>query len=87
MTIDGRTVYFPSDTDFLNEHADLTADVFIPSIGGHFTMDCHEAAQFTESVGPELVLPMHYDTFEQIETDAEAFGREVEADERRVQLF
>ena len=60
---------------------------FIPPIGGHFTMDRHEAARFTESVGPELVLPVHYDTFEQIETDADAFEQEVETDGWSVQLF
>ena len=87
LIIDGTTVYYPSDTDFLTEHTDLTADVFIPPIGGNFTMDRQEAARFTESVGPELVLPVHYDTFEEIETDADAFKQEVENDERSVQLF
>ena len=87
LTIDDTTVYFPSDTDFLDDHADLTADVFIPPIGGHFTMDCHEAARFTESIDPDLVLPVHYDTFEQIETDVEAFKEETETDERSVQIF
>lgn len=64
-----------------------TDDVFIPPIGGNFTMDRQEAARFTGSIGPELVLPVHYDTFEEIETDADAFKQEVENDERSVQLF
>ncbi|PSP76714.1 hypothetical protein BRC86_00085 [Halobacteriales archaeon QS_3_64_16] len=85
--IDGTTVYFPSDTDFLEEHTDIAADVFIPPIGGHFTMDRREAARFAESVDPDLVLPVHYDTFEQVETDAGAFEEDVEADERRVELM
>ena len=87
LTIDETTVYFPSDTDFLDEHTEVSADVFIPPISGHFTMDRHEAARFAESVDPELVLPVHYDTFEQIETDAEAFKQNVEADNRTVELF
>ena len=87
LTIDDTTVYFPSDTDFLDEHTELSADVFILPIGGHFTMDRHEATRFAESVDLELVLPVHYDTFEQIETDADAFKQEVETDERSVQLF
>jgi len=33
-------------------------------------MDRHEAAEFAESVDPDLVLPVHYDTFDAIETDA-----------------
>lgn len=81
------TVYFTSDTDFLDEHADLQTDVFIPPIGGGFTMDRTEAAKFARSVNPDLILPVHYDTFEAIETDAEAFKEELEAEDLRVELF
>lgn len=89
LEIEGTTVYFPSDTDFLDEHEALptTIDVFLPPIGGHYTMDRHEAAAFTDSIQPALVLPVHYDTFEAIETDAEAFKRDVEASETTVHLF
>jgi len=74
------TVFYPSDTDFLDEHEQIRADVFVPPIGGHYTMDRHEAAQLARSVDPELVVPVHYDTFETIETDADAFKEELEAD-------
>lgn len=89
LTIEETTVYFASDTDFLAEHEDLRTaiDVFIPPIGGHYTMDRHEAAAFTESIQPALVLPVHYDTFEAIETDADAFKRDVETSETTVRLF
>lgn len=87
LTIDGVVVYFPSDTDYLDEHEGITADVFIPPIGGHYTMDRHEAADFAQNVEPDLVLPVHYDTFDEIETDAEAFADELTADGLRVELF
>ncbi|MFB6095919.1 MAG: MBL fold metallo-hydrolase [Haloferacaceae archaeon] len=89
LTFDGTTVYVTSDTDFLPEHDGIRADVFVPPIGGHYTMDRHEALDFAVSVGPDLVLPVHYDTFEAIETDAEAFADEVEAQNVniRVELF
>ena len=87
LSIAGTTVYVASDTDFLDEHADRSADVFIPPIGGHYTMDRHEAADFARSVDPVLVLPVHYDTFEPITTDAEAFARELEDDGITVELF
>ena len=89
LSIEETTVYFASDTDFLAEHDDLATDidVFMPPIGGHYTMDRHEAAAFTESIQPELVLPVHYDTFEAIETDADAFKRDVESSGVTVQLF
>ena len=87
LTVDGTTVYFPSDTDFLPSHNHIQADVFLPPIGGHYTMDRHEAADFAESVEPELVLPVHYDTFDAIEADADAFAKDVETRGFTVKLF
>lgn len=87
LTIAGTTIYFASDTDFLDEHADITADVFLPPIGGHYTMGRREAAEFARSVDPDLVLPVHYDTFDAIQTDASAFTEELEEDGIAVKLF
>ena len=84
--LDGVTVYLPSDTDFLDHHDGIRADVFVPPIGGHYTMDRHEAAAFARSVEPDLVVPIHYDTFEPIETDAAAFAAELEDDGIEVAL-
>lgn len=86
LEVDGTTVYFTSDTDFLPAHDGVRADVFIPPIGGHYTMDREEAAEFAESVGADLVLPVHYDTFEAIETDAEAFAEDVEGRNVNIQV-
>lgn len=87
LTVAGTTIYFPSDTDFLSHQESVTADVFVPPIGGHYTMDRHQAAEFARTVDPALVLPVHYDTFEPIETDAEAFAEELRHDGIRVELF
>ncbi len=48
-------------------------------IGGHFTMDRHDAVDAAGFVGAKTVIPCHYDTFPLIETDAEAFKSDVEA--------
>ncbi|ELZ16559.1 hypothetical protein C477_16045 [Haloterrigena salina JCM 13891] len=87
LGLEGTTVFIPSDTDFLPHHESITADVFVPPIGGHFTMDRREAADFARSVEADLVLPEHYDTFDPIETDADAFAADLEADGIRVELF
>lgn len=87
LTVDGTTVFFPSDTDFLEHHESISTDVFIPPIGGHYTMNRREAAAFARSVAPELVVPVHYDTFDPIKTDANAFAADLEADGIRVELF
>jgi L-ascorbate metabolism protein UlaG (beta-lactamase superfamily) len=89
LTIDGTTVHVVSDTDFLEEHRDIDADVLIPPIGGNYTMDRHEAAEMAEAIGPDLVLPVHYDTAEigGIDADAEAFEADLEAAGVRVVLI
>lgn len=71
------TVFWPGDTDVLDGHEALDVSLFCPPIGGAFTMDRHEAAALAETMGPDLVCPIHYDTFEAIETDAEAFAADV----------
>lgn len=87
LMLDGTDVFYPSDTDFLALHRELSVDVFIPPIGGHYTMDRLEAAEFSRSVDPALVLPVHYDTFGAIETDASAFVEELAAEGYSVELF
>jgi len=76
VTLDGTSVYWPGDTDVLDGHDRLEVDVFCPPIGGAFTMDRHAAAALAEALDPELVVPVHYDTFDAIETDAEAFAED-----------
>ncbi|ELY94589.1 hypothetical protein C483_02620 [Natrialba hulunbeirensis JCM 10989] len=73
VTVDGVTAFWPGDTDALAAHDDLVVGLFLPPIGGGTTMDRHEAAALAERLQPDLVLPVHYDTFDAIEADAEAF--------------
>jgi L-ascorbate metabolism protein UlaG (beta-lactamase superfamily) len=54
-------------------------DVALMCIGGHYTMDRHDAVTAVELVGAKTVIPCHYDTFPPIETDAEAFKSDVES--------
>jgi L-ascorbate metabolism protein UlaG (beta-lactamase superfamily) len=48
-------------------------------IGGHYTMDRHDAVAAAELVGARQIIPCHYDTFPPIETDAQAFRSDVES--------
>ncbi len=59
--------------------ARVHVDVALVPIGGHYTMDRHDAASACELLGATTVIPCHYDTFPPIETDAEAFKSDVEA--------
>lgn len=72
-------VFWPGDSDVLDGHAELDVSLFCPSIAGTVTMDRHGAAALAEDLDPDLVLPIHYDTFEMLEADAPAFAADVAA--------
>ena len=76
----GDTCLF-SDMKLIAQRSDV--DVALLPIGGHYTMDRHDAVVAAEFVGAKTVIPMHYDTFPPIETDAEAFKSDVESQTRR----
>jgi L-ascorbate metabolism protein UlaG (beta-lactamase superfamily) len=83
IEIGGTTVYHAGDTCLFGGMKLIAErnpiDVALLPIGGHYTMDRHDAVVAAELIGAGTVIPMHYDTFPPIETDAEAFKSDVEA--------
>ncbi len=83
INIDGKTVYHTGDTCLFGDMKLIAernpVDVLMLPIGGHYTMDRHDAVEAARLVGAETVIPMHYNTFPPIETDAGAFKADVEA--------
>ena len=83
IKIGETTVYHAGDTALFSDMKLIAqrspVDVALLPIGGHYTMDRHDAVLAAEFVGAPTVIPMHYDTFPAIETDAGAFKDEVES--------
>ena len=83
VKIGGTTVYHAGDTCLFSDMKLIAqrsdVDVALLPIGGHYTMDRHDAAVAADLVGAGTVIPMHYDTFPPIATDAGAFKAEVES--------
>ena len=83
VNLGGVTVYHAGDTCLFSDMKLIAernpVDVAMLPIGGHYTMDRHDGAVAAEFVGASTVIPMHFDTFPPIETDAEAFKAEVES--------
>jgi L-ascorbate metabolism protein UlaG (beta-lactamase superfamily) len=84
VQIGGKTVYHLGDTALFSDLKLVAGrgdpiDVALMCIGGHYTMDRIDAVTAAEFVGASTVIPCHYDTFPPIETDAEAFKADVEA--------
>jgi L-ascorbate metabolism protein UlaG (beta-lactamase superfamily) len=83
IKIGETTVYHAGDTclfgdmKLIAERSDI--DVFLVPIGGHYTMDRRDAVVACQFVGAKTVIPMHYNTFPALETDAGAFKVDVES--------
>jgi L-ascorbate metabolism protein UlaG (beta-lactamase superfamily) len=78
----GKTVYHLGDTALFSDLSLVSRrdeiDVALMCIGGHYTMDRHDAVHAADLVQAHTVIPCHYDTFPPIETDAQAFKADVE---------
>lgn len=79
----GKTIYHLGDTALFSDLALVPRrdeiDVALMCIGGHYTMDRHDAVHAADLVAAHTVIPCHYDTFPPIETDAQAFKSDVES--------
>jgi L-ascorbate metabolism protein UlaG (beta-lactamase superfamily) len=83
VNLGGKTVYHLGDTGLFSDLQLVKArdhvDVALIPIGGHYTMDRHDAVTAADLVGADTVIPCHYNTFPPIETDAQAFKSDVES--------
>ncbi len=79
----GKTIYHTGDTALFSDLSLVgrrdPIDVALVCIGGHYTMDRHDAVEAARLIGAREVIPIHYNTFPPIETDAQAFKADVEA--------
>jgi L-ascorbate metabolism protein UlaG (beta-lactamase superfamily) len=78
-----RLVYHVGDTALFSDLKLIAqrgnhVNVALVPIGGHYTMDRFDAVTACEFIGADEVIPIHYDTFPPIETDAQAFKADVE---------
>ena len=83
INLGGTTVYHLGDTGLFSDLAlpgkRDQIDVALMCIGGHYTMDAHDAIRAAELVGAPTVIPCHYNTFPPIETEPDVFKRLVSA--------
>jgi L-ascorbate metabolism protein UlaG (beta-lactamase superfamily) len=83
VRIGGVTVYHAGDTCLFGDMKLIAerdpVDVALLPIGGHYTMDRHDAAVAAGLIAAKTVIPIHFNTFPPVETDAEAFKSDVES--------
>lgn len=78
----GKRIYHTGDTALFSDLQLVgrrgKIDVVLLCIGGHYTMDRFDAVEAARLIGADTVIPIHYNTFPPIETDAQAFKADVE---------
>jgi L-ascorbate metabolism protein UlaG (beta-lactamase superfamily) len=78
-----ETVYHVGDTALFSDLSLVgrreKIDTALLCIGGHYTMDRHDAVEAARLIGAGTVIPCHYNTFPPIAADAGAFKSDVEA--------
>ena len=83
ITVGDRLVYHLGDTALFSDLGLIARragdiDVALMCIGGHWTMDRHDAVEAASLVRARQVIPCHFNTLPVIETDAQAFKADVE---------
>jgi L-ascorbate metabolism protein UlaG (beta-lactamase superfamily) len=84
ISFGGKIIYHLGDTALFSDLSLIARrggpiDVALMCIGGHYTMDRFDAVEAAGMLGAAQVIPCHYNTFPPIETDAQAFKADVEA--------
>ncbi len=62
----GKSVYFAGDTHMTKDHDIIKPTIALIPIGGKRTMDLGTAIRVMKKMRPNYVIPMHYNTFEDI---------------------
>lgn len=89
--IEGKRLYHAGDT-CLNSEMKVLREVYKPDIallpvGGHYTMDIENAIIAADWIGANIVIPMHYNTFPQINADISEFEAGIVAQAKKAVIM
>ncbi len=82
-TPDGKKIYIAGDTGLFGDMqliGDEGLDLAILPIGDNYTMGPDDALRAVKLLRPKLVIPVHYNTWELIAQDPQAWKERVEAE-------
>lgn len=86
VKIEDTIYYVMGDTDALEENKSINCDVLCIPIGGTYTMNATEAAEFTNILNPKKVIPIHYGLVVGTEYDLDTFkqllNKKIEVEEK-----
>jgi L-ascorbate metabolism protein UlaG (beta-lactamase superfamily) len=83
LSIGGKNIYQAGDTGLFYDMKLIgemhRIDAALLPIGDDFTMGVDDAVKAVEFLNPGIVIPIHYNTFDIIKSDANDFKRKVES--------
>lgn len=84
--MDGVRYYVSGDTDVNEEIRKVRCDVALVPIGGFYTMDKKQAAEYIAGMKPQAVIPTHYGSIVGNKTDGAEFKACLEGMDREIQV-
>lgn len=75
INVDNTTYYIAGDTDTTPDNKTVKCDVAFVPIGGTYTMDYKEAAEFVNEIKPKIAVPTHYGLICGAKEDGENFAK------------
>ncbi|MDE7359838.1 MAG: MBL fold metallo-hydrolase [Lachnospiraceae bacterium] len=79
VEMDGVRYYVSGDTDVNEDIKKVRCDVALIPIGGFYTMDWKQAAEYIAQIKPEAVIPTHYGSIVGHKTDGRDFQKRLES--------
>lgn len=86
VKMDDIRYYVAGDTDVNEDIKKVKCDIAIIPIGGHFTMDKKQAAEYIAGLKPKAVIPTHYGSIVGDKADGQAFKADVERLDEGIQV-
>ena len=87
----GRKIYHAGDTGIFSDMRNVISHIYQPNIallpiGDRYTMGPYEAAIAAEWINPEIIIPMHYNTYPVIEQNPLEYFDMVRKSNRNVEV-
>lgn len=73
LVLNGKRIYIAGDTDVTNEAKSVKCDIALVPIGGFYTMDAKNAAEFINTIKPSVAIPVHFGSVVGSPKDADVF--------------
>ena len=71
-------IFCAGDTDQNADNEKISCDIALIPIGGTYTMDPLQAAAFTNTIKPQVVIPIHYGSIVGAYADFDTFATHVD---------